>query len=618
MQNKTLQIKRALRTALFVLLLCVVGMGKGYAYDFSAVCETGQTLYYNIIDAEIHHVALTCPGTPNNNSCWSGFTQPTGEITLPETVQHDGITYSVTSIDSYAFCHCSDLTGNITIPNSVTTIGDYAFSNCYQLTGDLIIPNSVVSIGYYAFGYCDGFTGSLIIGNSVTSIGEKAFKHCFCLTCDLIIPNSVTSIGHEAFSFCRKLTSTTIPNSVTYIGENPFMGCKGLEQIIVESGNPVYDSRGNCNAIIKTSTNQLISGCKNSIIPNSVTSIGEMAFWSIDLPAITIPNSVIYIYEDAFSYCTQLTSITIPNSVIGIHVNPFSGCSGLEQITVEPGNPIYDSRDNCNAIINTITNELVSGCKNSIIPNSVTSIGIFAFVNCTSLSSITIPSSIISISSQAFSNCSGLTSITVLSETPPSLSSSVFNYVPKEIPVFVPSGTIEAYKAAFGWNEFTHFIDIENNYEIIATADPEEGGTIIGAGFYNYGEEVTLRIIPNLNYVFDGWAENNTIVSHDETFSFIATMDRNLVAKLTHNASINEQNGFTVSFFPNPTNGQILIEAEGLKYITISNLLGQTIYEGNASGDEFNYDFSEHETGIYLIRIETASGMAVKKVSVTR
>ncbi|MBR3612093.1 MAG: leucine-rich repeat domain-containing protein, partial [Bacteroidaceae bacterium] len=211
----------------------------------------------------------------------------------------------------------------------------------------------------------------------------------------------------------------------------------GLTNIKVESGNTIYDSRDNCNAIIETATNKLIRGCKNTIIPNSVTSIGDDAFYGCTgLTNITIPNSVTSIGDDAFSGCTGLTSIEIPNSVTTIEYsvfrdctcltsvtipssvtkiedNAFDGCSGLTSIKVESGNTIYDSRDNCNAIIETATNKLVRGCKNTIIPNSVTSIGDDAFYGCTGLTNITIPNSVTKIGDNAFYGCTGLTSIEI-------------------------------------------------------------------------------------------------------------------------------------------------------------------------------------------------------------
>ena len=151
------------------------------------------------------------------------------------------------------------------------------------------------------------------------------------------IGNSVTSIGKCAFYGCSGLTSVTIPNSVTSIRQGAFGSCSGLTSIKVESGNSVYDSRENCNAIIETATNTLISGCKKTIIPNSVTSISWYAFYECSgLTSVTIPNSVTSIGDGAFEHCTGLTSVTIPNSVTSIGYWAFRGCSGLTRIDAYP------------------------------------------------------------------------------------------------------------------------------------------------------------------------------------------------------------------------------------------------------------------------------------------
>ena len=299
----------------------------------------------------------------------------------------------------------------VTIEDGITSIGDYAFSGCSGLT-ELILPSSVTSIGDYAFYGCSGLT-ELILPNSVTSIGDGAFLGCSGLT-ELTLPNSLTEIGKYAFRGCSGLTELILPNSVTSIGESAFYGCSGLEKIAVESGNSCYDSRDNCNSIIDTETNTLIVGCKNSVIPNSVTSIGDGAFRGCrGLTELILPNSVTSIGDFAFLGCRGLTELTLPNSVTSIGNYAFSDCSGLEKITVESGNSRYDSRDNCNSIIETKTNTLIAGCKNSIIPNSVTSIGNGAFEYCSGLTELTLPNSVTSIGDGAFLGCRGLTKLTL-------------------------------------------------------------------------------------------------------------------------------------------------------------------------------------------------------------
>ena len=236
----------------------------------------------------------------------------------------------------------------IVIKNGVTTIGDYAFYGCFALT--ITIPNSITIIGNHA-----------LSGSDLTSIN---------------IPNSVTNIGEYAFSYCSKLTSVTFSNNLTRIENYAFERCSSLTSIS---------------------------------IPYGVTSIGDDAFYECSsLVSITLPNSLLSIGSWAFRDCFSLQSINIPSSVTSIGSNAFSGCSGLTSISVTSGNTLYDSRNNCNAIIATATNRLIRGCENTFIPNSVTSIGDGAFRGCSGLTSINIPNSITSIGDYAFLGCNNL------------------------------------------------------------------------------------------------------------------------------------------------------------------------------------------------------------------
>ena len=262
------------------------------------------------------------------------------------------------------------------------------------------------------------------IDERVEEICKEAFKGCDKLE-EIVMPKKLKKIDSEAFCGCSGLTELTLPNSVKSIGDGAFKIRSGLEKITVESGNSCYDSRDNCNSIIETETNTLIAGCKNSVIPNSVTSIGNSAFCGCSgLTELTLPDNIHFIEGEAFMGCSGLTELTLPNSVKSIGDRAFAYCSGLTELT---------------------------------LPNSVTSIGNCAFGGCSGLTELTLPNSITSIGDYAFAYCSDLSKITSLAEIPPMCGFKVFNGVNKtNCELIVPEGSVAAYTRAEDWNEFSN------------------------------------------------------------------------------------------------------------------------------------------------------------------
>ena len=359
----------------------------------------------------------------------------------------------------------------------------------------------------------------------------------------------MTVIEENAFGGCSSLTSISIPLSVTSISSLGFQSCSGLTSIRVEEGNPNYDSRENCNAIIETRGNRLIRGCKNTTIPSSVTSIGERAF----------------------SSCSGLTSISIKKNVTSISRSAFAYCGGLTSIEVEEGNPVYDSRENCDAIIETKENRLIRGCKNTTIPASVTSIGSYAFTSCIGLTSIIVPENVTSIGYDAFYGCSSLTSISI-----PQSVTSIDGYVfdrrySKELTIYGKTGSYAETYAK------------ENNIKFSTGIPPQSGQTSAKKNIS--GSNVTIS---PASYAYDGKAKRPAVTVKDG------------------NTVLKEGTDYTVSYDNNINAGtaKVTVTGKGNYKGTVTRTFTITIKKGTS-----------HVIGAYKYQVTGKSTVSVTGIS---
>lgn len=444
-------------------------------------------------------------------------TETSGVMNIPETVTDSiGRQYTVTRIGHYAFLHCKNIT-EVTTPSTVTSIGNNAFHDCASLTNydlpagvtelcdrtfyetyfkHIVIPANITTIMHESFGSSSAITVTSYIQEPF-ALGENAFGYS-TQTATLYVPvgtidaykatdgwkdfyriaedtniqfadnivkdicvtnwdkngdgelsmseaGAVTSISSvfkkqsissfdelqyftglqkiddEAFSGCTQLSSVRLPETITEIGNAVFVDC------------PITSIE----------------------IPSSVTTIGRQAFIGTSLETLSIPNSVTSVGISAFN-ATNLKSITIPSTLTNIGHSAFLNY-GLEQLVVESGNPVYDSRNDCNALIETSTNTLLTGCNNTVIPEDVTSIDSEAFRWMNNLTSITIPASVEHIGEYAFDVSSYLTTIVCEREYAIDAESNIFNnYSYQEATLYVPAVGIQSYNMTSPWNLFQH------------------------------------------------------------------------------------------------------------------------------------------------------------------
>ena len=471
---------------------------------------------------------------------------------------------SMTSIGANAFRECNGFLSELIIPNSVTYIGGSAFQGCSGFTA-LTLSNALTTIESQVFDGCSGFTGSLDIPNSVVTIGEVAFGGCSGFTGELIIPNSVTSIGTYAFQNCSGFSGTlTIPNSVTYLGMLAFGGCSGftgelvIHEGMLEMSNNVFDGCTGITEVHYNATNCVCSsygtfaGCSGSlVIGDNVTIIPSHAFKYAGFSGtLTLPSSLTEIGEWAFDGCSGFTGdLTLPNSVTAIGDGAFHGCSGFigvlnigESVATIGGQAFSQ----CSGITEVHYN--ATNCADAsyyvfdysgetlVIGDNVERIPAYMFGGAMFAGELVIPSSVTSIGNYAFSECSGFTGELIIPTSVTEMGNNVFyNCSGFTGALNIPEAWTEIKEGTFyGCSGFTGTLDIPTSVTSIGasafqfcsgftgTLDIPASVTSIGAYAFNYctGFTGTLVIPENVTEMGEqvfGYCSGITEVHYNAT-----------------------------------------------------------------------------------------------------
>ncbi len=474
----------------------------------------------------------------------------TGDVVIPSTIEYNDVTYRVTSIGTYAFCYTkvtsvvvpSTVTSigsecfmgtnyltsvtlpegltslgkgcfyqcwalpSITLPSTLTSMGDECFAQCPKLTS-INIPDGITALGKGTFKQCEALP-SITLPAGLKTLGESAFEYCYKLE-SINLPEGITTLEKKVFNYCRSLKEITlpatlntinaeafgycgltaihIPRAVYTIDKTAFEYCPVLDDITVDENNPKFDSRDNCNAIIyKVATF------------NYGTNSGEMIRGGANT---VIPLGVIALEDHCFSGNKNITSINIPSSVWRITNTTFVDCENLMSITIDEDNQWYDSRNDCNAVIKTSTNELIAASNRTVIPTTVVSIADNAFSRLPYLGEVTIPESVKTIGRNSFysSGCTqlnltsglekienfafclnnDLTTIVCNNPTPPTVYSYTFYGDRASVKLYVPKDAIDLYKDAKVWQEFDIQAIGNSGIDAIKTSDGSNDGKFI-------------------------------------------------------------------------------------------------------------------------------------------
>ena len=524
---------------IYALLALLLMASRLFAYDFDAICSTGQTLYYNINDDGIS-VTVTYPCYGGQNNYYSGYEMPQGDLTIPDSVEYQGITYAVTKIGAHAFYGCYSL-GAATLPNTLVEIGSYAFhgTNTNGYGHHLVIPDSVIIVGSEAFSWVS--VHELTIGESVQNIGYHAFD---CSNLKIIHYNAThcNDVASPPFgsSRNRNINTLTIGENVVYIPAKLFYCFDDLA----------------CDVVI----------------PNSVTRIGEQAFFDANVTSVVIGDGCVEIGEWAFFNTHYLTSLKLGTGLKTIGESAFFS-SGIE--------------------------------GKLILPDSLEVIGYAAFYE-NNLTSVLIGPCVSFIDSQAFM-CDGLQSVFIEATVPPIIGGHTFGDY--STPIYVPCASLCDYFAIQSTNEYwANYTNITAvfPYQItVESADEQMGYAYVTQLPDCCDIKAWAKAYPRPGFEFDCWKLDGVIVSTEEILGIDVVEDMHLVAYFKVYDGVGEDNS-TIGVYPNPAKEKITIDGIRPDEVQVYNAYGQLV---KTVHDTNEIPVADLPQGVYMLRITDAEGI---------
>lgn len=531
----------------YTLLALLMMASRLFAYDFDAICSTGQTLYYNINDDGVS-VTVTYPCYGGQNNYYSGFEMPQGDLTIPDSVEYQGITYAVTKIGPHAFYGCYSL-GAATLPNTLVEIGSYAFhgTNTNGYGHHLVIPDSVIIVGSEAFSWVS--VHELTIGESVQNIGYHAFD---CSNLKIIHYNAThcNDVVSPPFgsSRNRNINTLTIGENVVYIPAKLFYCFDDLA----------------CDVVI----------------PNSVTRIGEQAFFDANVTSVVIGDGCVEIGEWAFFNTHYLTSLKLGTGLKTIEESAFNS-SGIE--------------------------------GDLVLPDSLEYVGYAAFYD-NNLTSVHIGPCVSFIDSQAFM-CYDLQSVFIKATVPPIIGGHTFGDY--STPIYVPCASLCDYFAIQSTNEYwANYTNITAvfPYQItVESADEQMGYAYVTQLPDCCDIKAWAKAYPRPGFEFDCWKSDGVIVSTEEILGIDVVEDMHLVAYFKVYDGVGEDNS-TIGVYPNPAKEKITIDGIRPDEVQVYNAYGQLVKTVRGTNE---IDVAELVEGVYLLRITDTEGKShVARVAV--